>query len=158
MSLILNFGVQKYRTPDVTSFDVISGVLFCTLILNNSSDPVFHYIMFDVCFKHTKKAISQWDGGDFLKLSKKYTLHQLLKSIKKNNVRFSNCRDYISIATIWNGTLLTVYLIPSSLYRCVWSTPAAFTSILSQFCGNPHLSDDTFLLSSKLNAISSSNN
>jgi hypothetical protein len=37
---ILNFGVQKYRTTDITSFNVISAVLFCTLILNSSSDPV----------------------------------------------------------------------------------------------------------------------
>lgn len=38
--MLLNFGVQKYRTTDITSFNVISVVLFCTLILNSSSDPV----------------------------------------------------------------------------------------------------------------------
>lgn len=38
--MLLNFGVQKYRTTDITSFNVISAVLFCTLILNSSSDPV----------------------------------------------------------------------------------------------------------------------
>lgn len=48
---------------------------------------------------------------DFLKISKLSTIHQLMKYIKKKNVRFSDYRDYINMATKLNWNISDQFIL-----------------------------------------------
>lgn len=48
---------------------------------------------------------------DFLELSKLSTIHQLMKYIKKKNVRFSDYRDYISMAKKLNWNITDSFIL-----------------------------------------------
>ena len=48
---------------------------------------------------------------EFLKISKLSTIHQLLKYIKKNDIRFSDYRDYISMATKLNWNINDQFIL-----------------------------------------------